>query len=64
MASFLFWRFFKMRVVFRSAPFLLIGFALIGCSKESGKNAGSAPSSQAKVDPSKPSVELKIPSMH
>lgn len=53
-----------MRVVLRSAPFLLIGVALIGCSKESGKNAGSAPSPQAKVDTSQPSVELKIPSMH
>jgi hypothetical protein len=53
-----------MRVAWRSAPLLLIGVALIGCSKDSGKSANSGPSSQPVVDSSKPTVELKIPSMH
>jgi hypothetical protein len=54
-----------MRVVLRSAPLLLIGIALIGCSKENGKRADSGPFPQPKaMDSNLPSVELKIPSMH
>jgi hypothetical protein len=47
-----------MRVALQTAPLLLIGFALIGCSKEGNGQP------QSKVDPSLPTVELKIPSMH
>jgi hypothetical protein len=54
-----------MRFALWSAPLLLIGLGLIGCSKESGRKADSGPSPQPKVvDSSKPLAELKIPSMH
>jgi hypothetical protein len=53
-----------MRVALRSAPLLLIGVALVGCGKDSGGTTGSASQPIAKLDTSKPSVLLKIPSMH
>jgi len=48
--------------IMRSVPLLLLGVALVGCGKEQGGAAASA--APAKLDPSLPTVTLKIPSMH
>jgi hypothetical protein len=52
-----------MRFALQTAPLLLIGFALVGCSKETGSSSKAPPQPKA-ADSSKPLVTLKIPSMH
>ena len=53
-----------MRVVSRTAPLLLIGFALIGCSKQSSGKAASGNPPEPSADAGSPTVVLNIPSMH
>jgi hypothetical protein len=48
-----------MRTALQSVPLLLIGFALIGCSKDSGSSGAQ----QGTIDSSLPVVSVTIPDL-